>query len=330
MASSQTDQSSYATAECSVFTDRLIDAALFKTEGTVLYRDIQAALADAFVENPEQTPFFVIQGTGLEVFTAITPEMRALVVARAKPALSAQTEDTIAARLTEQVSRMDSMYVSADVASRAVEQAGHDLDRAMLSHPLVSQFYEKRVSRERKLPALPGGWAVARFVNEQGWGKKYFVKVTQESYRVKVPKNPLGMLLAKVGDTDYTIETRQRPTLIEATQPLPFEIAEVTFEPKEHPSLRPFVTYIGLLHSLTELVVLSAAAGLRGTGWTDRAVETSELQWQHQSYPWKDVVARPELIWTEALTRGEQAIAVYLESLLPKKDETDEILNRLH
>lgn len=38
MASSQTDQSSYATAECSAFTDRLIDAALFKTEGTVIFR----------------------------------------------------------------------------------------------------------------------------------------------------------------------------------------------------------------------------------------------------------------------------------------------------
>lgn len=275
MASSQADQSSYAGVECSVFTDHLIDAALFKTEGTLLYRDIQAALADAFVGNPEQTPFFVIQGTGLEVFTLITPEMRALSVARSKAGLPTQTEDTIVARLIEEVSRMDTMYVAGDVASHAIEEAGSGLDRAPLSHPLMSQFYEKRVSREKKLSGLPGNRTLAQFASEQGWEKKYFVQVQQENYRVKVPRDPFAGAISglrRLRDEEYVIETRQRPLSIEATQPLPFEIAEVTFEPKGHASLRPFITCIGLIHSLTEVVVLSATAALRVTGWTDRMV----------------------------------------------------------
>ncbi len=65
MTSSRLDQSSYATAEESAFTSKWINAALCKQDGSVLYRDIQAALADSFVDTPEQTPFFVSQGTGL-------------------------------------------------------------------------------------------------------------------------------------------------------------------------------------------------------------------------------------------------------------------------
>lgn len=57
MASSRQDQASYASAMESHFTAALINAALAKESGTVYYRDIQAALADAFAENVEQTPF---------------------------------------------------------------------------------------------------------------------------------------------------------------------------------------------------------------------------------------------------------------------------------
>lgn len=273
----------------------------------------------------------MIQGTGLEVFSMVTPEMRALTAARSKAIQSVEREDTIVDRLSEEVSRLDAMFVSAEIASHAVEQAGKDLDRVSLSHPVVSQFYQKRVSREHKFPTLPRHRAIAQFASEQGWEKKYFVIIEHENYRVRVPRDPLAVigsisLLRKLGDEDYVTETRQRPALIEATQPLPFEVAEVTFEPKGHPSLRPFIVYIGLIHSLTELVVLSATAGLRITGWTNRKVEESELQWQHQSHSWKDIVARPELIWKEALACGEQAAATYLESFLRKKDETASVL----
>jgi uncharacterized caspase-like protein len=59
MASSRLDQSSYATATESAFTAKWIEAGLNKQDGTILYRDIQGALADAFVTKSEQTPFFV-------------------------------------------------------------------------------------------------------------------------------------------------------------------------------------------------------------------------------------------------------------------------------
>ena len=333
MASSRADQSSYATVECSLFTSRLIEAGLSKTEGIMLYRDIQAALADSFVATPEQTPFFVTQGTGLEVFAPVTPEMRALQSARSAAQTVVQPENTLAAAITEQVQRMDTLYVSAEIASQAVQHARKDLERAALSLPVVSQFYEKVVTFDGKLATLPGVKAVAEFAQEQGWEKKYFVNIVRRPHSVRFPKNPLAALhgslvWGQAENLEYVTRTVQKPAHLEPTQTLPFEVAEVRFEPKAHPSLKSFTLYIGLAHSLTELVVLSAMTRLVEGGWTERSVDISQLKWQHQSRLWKDVVDRPELIWEEPLARAQEAIQGYLEALVPRKDEAKPVVTQ--
>jgi hypothetical protein len=327
MASSRQDQSSYATAEASTFTTRWIDAALYKRDGTVLYRDIQAALADAFVGTPDQTPFFVNQGSGLEPFAGVTPEMRALAGERLKSAAPTQSGESVLDSVAEEVARMDGLYVPAAEATATIAQAGKDLERASLTDPAVTRFYEKRVSTGGKLSGLPRGKAVAEFAAEQGWPKKYFVSLVYERYRVRVPKDPmasiLGGLYRRLGDEDYVWETRSRPTKLEASQPLPFEVAEVFFEPKAHPSLKSFALYVGIVHSLTAVIVLSAVVRLIEKGWDERAPDLSEVQWRYQNYLWRDIVAQPDLLWQEALGRGQDVVKAYLESLVPKKEEAD-------
>jgi hypothetical protein len=127
---------------------------------------------------------------------------------------------------------------------------------------------------------------------------------------------------------EYITKTVLRPVHLEATQTLPFEVAEVRFEPKAHPSLKSFALYIGLAHSLTELVALSAMARLVEAGWAERSVDISQLKWQHQSRLWKDVVDRPELIWEEPLDRAQETIQGYLEGLVPRKDEAKPVLTQ--
>lgn len=59
MASSQHDQNSYASTTTSHFTAAWVKAALSRSTGTILYRDIQAALADSFASTTSQTPFLL-------------------------------------------------------------------------------------------------------------------------------------------------------------------------------------------------------------------------------------------------------------------------------
>lgn len=324
MASSRQDQSSYASRTESFFTARWIQAALSKPEGHILYRDIQAALADAFVASPDQTPFFINQGTGLEAFSSVTDEMRALQVSRSKSVEPEKPESAIAQLIEIHVKELDRQFVPHAQVLRATEASKASLITEGVSDLIVAQFYQKSVKSDGKLNSIPKSRAVASFAEEQAWPKRYFVRVNQEPYSARTLKDPFAAIglsglkfLSKHGDDDYVTETKYRAGSLETTEPLPIEVAELSFT-SGHPSLTAFVIYVGVVHSLTEVMVLSSTAQLSQKGWDARAPELTNLQWRYQSYPWSEVVQEPTILWREAQSRGESEIRAYLESLAPR------------
>jgi hypothetical protein len=78
MASSRYNQPSVATPQGSVFTNRWIDSALRHKKGFVRYSSIQEDLARAFAKDRSQTPFFVNQGHGMDIFSKVTHQMNLL------------------------------------------------------------------------------------------------------------------------------------------------------------------------------------------------------------------------------------------------------------
>ncbi len=256
--------------------------------------------------------------------------MRQLNLERSKSSRVPTPSDTTVDLIVAEIARMDAMYVSAGDASKAIEKACQSLEAVPIIEPMVARFYTKQLTLGGKLTTLPKGRAVAEFAKEQGWAKKYFVNVVNEKYLVKVDKDPMAALersgllslQKRKSDDDYVVETRSRPGYLETTQPLPFEVFEVHFEPINHPSLKSFILYIGIVHSLMDVVVLSAIVRLSEKGWTERKPELADIQWKFKNYSWKDVVGEPDQIWNEALSNGEEVMKSYLEGLLPKKEES--------
>ncbi len=326
MASSRQDQSSYASASESFFTAKWIEAATEKSDGQVLYRDIQAALADSFASDPDQTPFFVNQGTGLEVFSNVTEEMRTYKSARTKSLTSEKPDTAVAMSIEEQIRELDRQFVPHAQALQAAESSKGALIDKGIQDQLVSKFYVKSVTTDSKLISIPKSREVAKFAEDQSWSKRYFCKINREQYQTRVLKDPLGALtsfskraFARHDDDDYVLETRSRPGSLEVTEPLPLEVAEISFT-STHPSLPAFVVYVGVVHSLIEVMVLSATVRLVQKGWDSRAPELSQVQWRYQSYPWTAVVQDPSILWTESQARGEADVRTYLETLLPKAE----------
>jgi hypothetical protein len=324
MASSRQDQSSYASPTESAFTGKWIDAALGKGDGTVYYRDIQAALADAFVSDPDQTPYFVSQGTGLEVFAQVTEPLRNLKVRRAKSIAPAKAVDTIADLIEAEVKKRDRSFVALNTVVEAVEKGKEQLQAAAVQDALVARLYGKSSVVEGRLQDIPKRRAVAEFAFEQGWQKKYFVKVESETYRIRTPKDPMGLIgargfLQKRDESDYVYETRTRPGHLETTEQLPFEVAKLSYT-SQHPSLAAFDILIGVVHSLTDVMILSATVRLAQKGWSQRSPELSEVQWRYENFSWTDIVNDPSLLWTGSVNRGEGDIRAYLEALAPQQE----------
>ena len=78
MCSCTHEQSSYAHLFGSDFTLTWLEAVLQRRSGLVSYRQIEQHLIQQFQHQVAQTPFFVKQGTGHEMFCRITPEMQTL------------------------------------------------------------------------------------------------------------------------------------------------------------------------------------------------------------------------------------------------------------
>lgn len=327
MASSQQDQSSYASSSESFFTARWIDAASSKADGQILYRDIQAALADAFVHDPEQTPFFINQGTGLEVFSTVTDEIRNFSASRAKSALPEKLEADITFLIEKEVALRDRQFIPHNDAIEASENSKNALILQEIADPIVAKFYELDFKTDTKLSSIPKSKNVATFAEEQAWAKRYFTKINHESYKIKVP-NPLklgGIFSRGFGEKnqdDFIIETRTRPISLEVTETLPIEVAELIYISR-HPSLAAFKTYVGVVHSLTEVMILSSTIRIVQKGWSTSAPELSEVQWKYKSLPWTVIVNNPDTIWAEAKALGELDIRSFLESLPPKTEAID-------
>jgi hypothetical protein len=122
----------------SPFTEKFRAAALHKTDGAVYYTDIIDNLRDEFLDNNNQTPHFVSQGTGREQFVENAKRLDGL---RAK--LSAQSN---AAPSVNVASAAQSLPSALDILQRAENKfAKKDLAQAFVSR-LFDKLSEKASS----------------------------------------------------------------------------------------------------------------------------------------------------------------------------------------
>jgi hypothetical protein len=101
-ASSLDWQNSLTGHPLSAFTENFRDAALRKSEGIVYYTDISNTLRDVFIDNQNQTPFFIVQATAREQFIddakKLDPLRKSLQKARVAVAEQSGTGQQVAAR----------------------------------------------------------------------------------------------------------------------------------------------------------------------------------------------------------------------------------------
>ncbi|NKF24849.1 MULTISPECIES: hypothetical protein [unclassified Pseudomonas] len=126
------------------------------------------------------------------------------------------------------------------------------------------------------------------------------------------------MNLLGYGDTGkaFTVE-RSRPYFIISTEALPIEAVVISLD-SNNPSLPSYRTYIGLIHSHTEIMILSSTASLTQKGWNKTEIDTSEIKWEYQSASWKTVVASPSVLWERGLDAALNKIRENLEGIAKK------------
>lgn len=331
MASSRLDQSSYADKEGSHFTIKFIEGALANESGQTMYRDIQAFVADSFVNKKEQTPFFVSQGTGLEVFSTVTSQMISLRNKRngyldetEKSSDTRIVEPELKKQIDQIVTIKDAAFVSENEVISFLESSKEKLTKEKIKDPLVKNYYKLDINFDGKVESLPNAKSIAEWLHTQK-SHSLFTKISFST--VERPMTVTEYMTKSLTAHRYVNETVKStvqesvPTSVSTTRPLPYETIHITLQPANHRALKPFGAIFALLHSRLELVILSSTVSLKEIGWDEYAVNPASIKWKQNMLTWKAISDSPELIWRELLLNLEETARLFLEGLVPKKDE---------
>jgi hypothetical protein len=175
MASSQQRESSFANEHISFFTKAFFDAAISKnSEEDVYYRDIQSHVADAFKENRKQTPLFVSQITGLEIFAKSNDEIQSLK-AKYKILIQKRNEEkTASERILEIIDEMESYYLKQEVVDEYLSYLEPSKLQLSLSDEICKNLYEIVNIDSVSLQDVGSARKIAQKVEQEKWAHRRF------------------------------------------------------------------------------------------------------------------------------------------------------------
>lgn len=142
MCSSQKNQSSLATKEYSYFTKSFLSSITeFSEADKIKYSDIQNHIADDFqTSNIDQTPQFVTQSSGNDIFTYMCPAIKVMIAslqesAAGAPATSAQTDAEL------KVNQFLEKYRSEEQAVELLNMAKKVMNEMRFPESWLSNYY---------------------------------------------------------------------------------------------------------------------------------------------------------------------------------------------
>lgn len=128
MFSSQQNQSSYASPELSTFTKSFLDAVKNSESETIRYSYIMSAIADSFIENERQTPFFVDQCTYTEIFAEISEAIKNIEYPIHPDIISLPNGEANKNSLTKFIINESQKYVKEEYVSALLQKLRDDVN----------------------------------------------------------------------------------------------------------------------------------------------------------------------------------------------------------
>ena len=167
-------QNSLAGQPLSAFTEKFRDSALRKKKGAVHYTDIVSRLRDEFINNQEQTPFFVTQGTGRERFVEDAKRLDALrerILLQRQESSRSDTDDALiptASTLPGLLSAADNRVATPEKISSFVDGLFDALKESVSIEEFL-EFFDLDITEHPHFSELSA--------------KKYIVDVLRHEYR---------------------------------------------------------------------------------------------------------------------------------------------------
>lgn len=289
IASCTESQFSLAGEEISAFSDEFIKACLQKINGPVYYSDVESALRDAFLNNPNQTPHFIRQGTAQEKFCDDATRLSDFRNAYLNTSDSDDTDgkdlkptkNSFAAAKSA-IEEIEAQVPSKDEAQSFVDEMFEATVAMANLTPEVSQFFETRIVKYDDFDNVQNKRSVINLLNRRG-GSDRFVESNVERSKRRTPFGALtiGAWSALAGPDEY-----DEHFFLYNRCDLKSVHVGIYFEPKFMALSRLFSEVV-FLPRLTECLMLTCNSKEPRTGWGTFHEYEGAKSWEWTSHNWK-------------------------------------------
>ncbi|MCY7278221.1 MAG: caspase family protein [Phormidesmis sp. CAN_BIN44] len=339
MASSQQQENSLANQNTSFFTKAFFDAAVGKNIGeNVYYRDIQNYISDTFRDDPRQTPLFVSQVTGLEVFATSNNDIKNLKATYRSLTEQKIRDKSVSERVLESVNEMELHYLPKERIDSLLNSIEPAKLAISLSDEVVQNLYTIENIDSVSLQEIGSAKMIAQEVNNKKWKNDCFIEIIKESYKVRQLRQDLSTRLSiglmtstisgaskKLDDSYYETVINERPASIKINHQMPFDCLRLKIKPLKL-CLSPWDSYLFILPARTYYVLGLGFVKLVRASLDEFKLVSSEIEWVYEEFSWRDWdhTSPIDALTSQVEKRLRQDALQLTGLILDDRDETNE------
>lgn len=273
--SSRSDQKSYATEHLSRFTEAVVRSVQEFEAPSITYNDLARSVADMFLAEPNQKPYFVTQADLTEKFVdipnALREQLRLLVEPHDQAKADKPVRTALIPSLKAAVEADAKEYLDKDKTLGFLDELRDDLAEAKFDEELDELY---RLTCDRAYNVTVGERTIAKWLSDR-LAKKFFVDLSFSYYYTDWAGNRLDDgEVARIRQSagimrGVTAAMYNRRTVLDGyvlSESARWEVLNLTAEPL-YPNLPMYRLQVTYAIAPKELVVFGAVVEMLRTGW---------------------------------------------------------------
>ena len=297
----------------SLFTEKFRDSALRKKEGTVYYTDIVNTLRDEFIQNNEQTPFFVFQVTGREHFVEDAKRLdalRAKLAEKTETSLEPENETqqipSTEPNLQTLLEETEEKIATREKITSFVNTFFDDL-QARVSKIKFSDFYDLNIVEHSDFEEATAERFITRVLSRESRPDQFVMaKITREKIHNPLQTIRAQFLLGMFGDSQRYRDVYDLSLNCEMERAQ----LKITFTPKYH-SLKQLVLVVSCAPSLEKCYVFEIGSQHSLEDFGEFSVKGDEAVRRWHKFDWSE---KTDEVVTKIVSKLNDVVQEHLES----------------
>ena len=271
MFSSEKEQPSWATTEYSYFTKSFVDAVIKYSDDTIRYNDIKNYIADAF-QSFGQTPRFVTQDGGRDIFTNSTSQLKEFVKrVKGEIAVDVSINDESNETVNSRVSDFLKRYRTQDSVKILFDEIDDVLSKTEPLENWIQVYYQMQLDKGCGLGEPGETTSIVKFLYDKLKSEHLHIEIDTEDVRQKSDFIPFST--TRTVPVKFHSKARGLPSY-----------RTIEFVPKNEGLPRYELSFV-FVYSDTFFYTFTASNQYLLKGWSDwEKVATTKYTYQKTNY----------------------------------------------